>query len=308
MGKSKSVENQIQEERVNQQFIDEIQTSLRSQSDVLDAQIQRRVQDFYRGNGRTWSFVPYLSGGQFSFELEDTWNFDNLQKIIDAIGSGMTALLPGGTPVLPEGTKPESDAGEINRQAGINENLRVMVVANCTNLFTGILNSFGTISSVQVNQGDQSLPLGQGLRIFSGVGLNSRKDERFFRNKVTIGYYYLYYVYYSIDEFAQQVEQTLVAQYERTLIVLNIESEKLFNQYLNGDIDFMQYIARAEVLEIQTKRVLDKVNELRKASGDTRSIWDEQIKWLSYMKQNYAYNKDIGKRLSILIDEAQKEN
>lgn len=307
MGYSRSVQQQIERDRRNQQFIDQIEANLKRTLEGAENDLETRINNFYNSGSRIWQHRQYIIGSQQSYEIQDTWNLDNLLRLINNITNAVIGTVTGEI-ILPEGTEASSEVRDINRTADLNQDLRLLVSTNTINLFSGILNSFGAINTIKADRATQTISLGQGLRIFATIGVNIQRSASFFNNSFTIGYYYVYKVQYSLDEFAQQAEQTLVAQYNRDLQALNIASERVFQQYIDEIITIEQFLNTSSVLQNQTRAVIDKIAELnRNNRQDTIQLRQRQLAWLTRLQINYGYNKDVDPFLSPLINESKQK-
>ncbi|MBD2500929.1 hypothetical protein [Anabaena azotica] len=304
MGKSKSIQQQIEADKKNQQFIDQITANLQKTLAGAEADLQTRINDFYT-SGRNWKHAQYVFGAQQSYEVHDTWGLDNLTNLINSI---VTAVVSTVTGSLPEGTEASDEVPEINQAAGIDDNLQLLIATNTANIFTGLLNSFGAVNRVQSNRATRLSPLGQGLRLFTTVGIDVQQSASFLNNRFVIGYYYLYRVEYSHDEFNQQAEQTVAGQYQITLELLNMASEEIFQQYINRQITLQQYLKSAQFIEDATKDVIAKIAELNKNNRqDTIQLMEGQLARLIGLQINYGYDKDVDAFISPFIAEAKQK-
>ena len=110
---------------------------------------------------------------------------------------------------------------------------------------------------------------------------------------------FIYKVVYSLDEFKQQAEQTLVAQYDRTLNALNIASERNLDNYLNEKITIQQYITNSDLYENKTIAVQEKINAIG-TKETIIAIMKNQISWQNRMLTNFGYDNTVRERISRL--------
>lgn len=304
MGRSRSLEKMLAEEKRNKERLDEISRDLDSQLKDADQALRQQAKSFYQNDGRNWTYSEYLSGQQSDFQLEDSWSLDNLSSIIDKISSAVVGTVTGNITNVPEGTSVAPGAEKINKTGDLTTDTRLLVATNCFNLLSGIVNSFGSISKVQVHTGSSTIPIGQGLRIFATVATNVSQQRSFFSNKILCTYRYAYFVPYSIDEFHQQAERTLVAQYERTLNTLNKASQQNDDKFANGTIDLDQYLETADKLEARTLEVIRKIEQLKKRDGDLKGIAELHMRQSAFLvgrKIELARTKNLATRFDKLL-------
>nr|NLU60091.1 hypothetical protein [Pseudomonas sp. BIGb0427] len=249
MGRSNSVNKLLEEEKKNRERLEQISRDLITQQKNAESELQADQIQFYTNSQRTWKYSSYVTGANSDFQLSDTWSLENLKKIIDQITNAVVGTVTGTITGLPEGTTASPDATKTNASGGLTEDTRLMIAANCLNLLSGLINSFGHSSKIQVSTAKSSVPLGQGLRIFASVACNVSQERSFFNNKIMSCYRYCYNVNYSLDEFSEQAERTLVAQYELTLNALNTAAKLNYDNFVSKQIDIRQYMETADYIE-----------------------------------------------------------
>ncbi len=300
MGKSKSIEQQIKEDKRNQEFLDELQKKLQEDSAAAVAEIDARVQEFYEDRPEKWDHSPFILGEQTDYQLSSSWSLANLSEIVNKVADAVMGTVIGKDTKLPEGIEADPDANDVAEVGGFTKDMRLMVATNCFNLLSGILNSFGATNSVMIKQASQNVPIGQGLRIFAHVAMRNTKNKSFFHEQVVNSYMFVFQVVYSLDEFKQQAEQTLVAQYERTLNALNIASERVYNEFVSANITIEQYMDTSDRLELRTKEVINKINSIN--SDAVVTIMLKQLQWLRTQKIEFGHNSKIRDRIEAMID------
>ncbi|MEW9682676.1 hypothetical protein [Pseudomonas sp. TE50-2] len=304
MGRSKSLEKMLAEDKRNKERLDEISAELDVQLKGADEALRKEAKNFYQNDGRNWKYSEYISGKQSDFQLEDSWSLENLSKIIDKISSAVVGTVTGQITNVPEGTTVAPDAEKINKSGDLTADTRLLVATNCFNLLSGIVNSFGSISKVQINTASSTIPIGQGLRVFASVATNVSQQRSFFSNKILCTYRYVYFVPYSLDEFHEQAERTLVAQYERTLNALNKASLQNDDKFSSGSIDLEQYLETADRLEARTLDVIRKIEQLRKKDGDLKAIAELHMRQTAFVvgrKIELARTKNLAQRFDKLL-------
>ena len=117
-------------------------------------------------------------------------------------------------------------------------------------------------------------------------------------------YRYGYVVSYSLDEFLQQAEQTLVAQYEMTLNALNIAAKDNYNSFVKKEIDLRQYKETADFIEEMTIEIIEKIkvlNQRERASDRTQTVYADQIKFLKHCLIEYGFDAEVSTHITAQI-------
>jgi hypothetical protein len=303
MGRSHVIEQMIKDNADNEQLLSNIEETLLADTGKVTGKLYEMIMSFYTGNERKWVHEKYVTGHLTSYELVREWSLDNVVHTISNIVSVVITKEEPILSLLPIGVNTSPDIYTINLRAGIDETHDVMIRSNVINTVTSMVNSLGNINVANKGIIHRSVSLGQGLRLFIGLSHYSVRSDSFFDNLITLGYYYIFNIHYSYDEFSNQVEQSIIEQYNRTLNDLRDASEENFNHYLENIITFEQYIVRSDIITQQIKEVNDRVEELRKETiANFKSIDDGVEKWYRRMFHEYGHNKDIHKILTQMIN------
>ncbi len=123
MGKSKSIEQQLKEDKKNRELINELELELAEKCKESEATINQKIQEFYEGGERNWKFAPFVNGSQSSYQLSDTWSLDTLSNLIDTISDIVIGSVTGDQTKLPEGTQVSDESNEINKTAGLTKDM-----------------------------------------------------------------------------------------------------------------------------------------------------------------------------------------
>jgi hypothetical protein len=260
MGKSKSVEDLIDDNEKNRVRLSELDAELETQEQAAIDKMEGQATEFYADNN--WEFKNYLGGSQRDYQLSETWNLKNLADVIDGIGGAAIGGLGGVLTPPPEGTVLSSDSSELNEIGGITYDTRLMIASNCLRILTSTLQSFGNTTAIGLKDADDTTPLGQGLRIFTSVTSITSQEDGFFDSKVLNSYRFSYRVYFSLDEFKQQALQSLLAQYNSTAEVYVLQGDRVAEQFKNQEINFEQYLALAAQVTLVHEELTKKIQEL----------------------------------------------
>lgn len=297
MGTSNSVKKLLEKSERDRKRLEEINSDLEAKVAHMKNELREEQGYFYENSQRNWKFSDYVSGAHSDFQTSATWSLDNLSAMIQNITNAVVGAL-GPVKDLPDGAEVSKGVAEINKDGGITQDVRLLVAANCLNLLSGIVNSFGKSSKVQISSAKNSIPIGQGLRIFAAVACNVTQEKGFFDNKVMNCYRYGYLISYSLDEFIEQAEMALVAQYELTLNAFNMAAKDNYNDFVNKEIDLRQYKETADMIEEMTIEVIEKIKALNQKDGEsarTLTVYKSQIEFLKSCLVNYGFDSEVSK-------------
>jgi len=304
MGKSKSVQQMYKESEEFRKHIENVETRLKEQLGDDQARLITTAENFYHNSERSWSNSLYLLGAQSDFETVSSWSLENVANIISKISDAVIGTVVGEETELPAGTDVSPDVNEITKKGDLTKDTRLLIASNCFNLLQGIVNSFGSVSTIQEKYAESSIPIGQGLRIFAMVACNVSRESSFFRKEILSSYRFAYRVYYSLDEFREQAERTLVAQYERTLTAYNIASERNLEQFSDGTIQLEQYTANAKMLETLTLDVIEKIEDLKKKDGDfegIKALYENHANFIRRLRIQHGTKRHVTERLDNML-------
>lgn len=299
MGKSKSVEKLLAESKKNQEKLKEIEADLELEMGNSVEFLNEEAENFYKQNN--WTYKNYLNGAQFDFQTTSTWSLNNLSEIINKIAESVIGTVTGKVEV-PEGTSVDDDVTDINEEGGITKDRRLLIASNTFNLLSGLVRSFGSTSTIQIKSANNTIPIGQGLRIFAKVSTKVTKEKSFFNDNTMCSYIFSYKVAYSLDEFSQEAEQALVSQLQADLDALHIASEENLKQYKNKEIDIKQYFATSTELKNYTKEVQNQINEIKKGKDRLLFLEEQMAIEKKYLADFDLISKEENKLLYNNID------
>ena len=279
MGRSKSVDKLLKDSQANAKRLKEIQNDLDKESGDFAKELSEKAKDFYSENN--WEYKRYLEGHQYDFQTYSTWSLNNLSEIINKISESVIGTVSGEI-VVPEGTKVDDDVEKINKDAGISKDRRLLIASNTFNLLSGLVRSFGSTSTIQISSAEQTIPIGQGLRIFARVSTQVTQEKGFFKDQKMCSYIYAYSVFYSLDEFEEEGKLALVEQLQYDLDALHAASQDNLKQYQDKEIGIEQYFETSNKLKDYTRAVQAQIAEL-KEGNELDSFLKNQMK----LEENY---------------------
>jgi len=235
-------------------YINKIETELEAKAKKYGDDMDAKIKAFYTDND--YDKTDFISGRNADFMQASEWSLSNVKKIIDAISKAVF-----GEGKLPDGVEANKDLGKSIAQVG---DLEVYVAGKCFEVLSGIIESFGSASSVSFNSSYKSEPLGNGMRLFATVVCDSYKSSSFFNNDEIYQYLYMYEVKYSVGEAQTQEKMTLTKLYEDQIATFTDKVESLLEQLENDKITPEQYSDLQEVYNALIAKATAALDALKK--------------------------------------------
>src|SRR6218665_576369 len=237
MGHSPTIKEMESKEDEYRAYINKIEQELEAKAKKYGDDMESKIKAFYTDNN--YEKTDFISGRNADFMQSAEWSLANVKKIIDAISKAVF-----GEGKLPDGVQANKDLGKSIAQAA---DLEVYVAGKCFEVLGGIIESFGSASSVSFNSSFKSESLGNGLHLFATVVCDSYKSSSFFNTEEIYQYLYIYEVKYSVGEAQTQEKMTLTKLYEDQIATFTDKVEQLLEKLESDKITPEQYTDLQEV-------------------------------------------------------------
>lgn len=256
MGKSQSIQQMESKEDDYRQYLSKIQDQLNQRANLAEKDMDNRVDDFYKHNN--YQMIDFISGKNSDFMQSSEWSLENVKKIIDAISKAVF----GAKGPVPEGTEVKNKE-KITSSISEAENLQVYIAGKCFDVLSGIIESFGSASSVSYNSSYKEVSLGNGLHLFAMVISDSYKSQSFFDNQEIYQYLYIYKVFYSAEEAKTEAKMEITGMYEDQITTFKNKVEDLLQQLTDDKITPAQYESTYNIYQKMIDDSVAKLNELK---------------------------------------------
>ncbi len=255
VGRSPSIQDLENQEDAYRAYLKKLEQELSTRAQSSQADLDARVKAYYATN--KYDSVDFISGKNSDFMQKADWSLANVKTIIDAISD---AIFGGGSPPSGVGIKKTAQT-----DAAIAEmaDLEVYVAAKCFEVLSGIIESFGSASSVSFSENYKNEPLGNGLHLFAKVVCDSYKSTDFFNNEEIYEYLYIYYVKYSVEEAKTQAKIEVTKLYENQIATFVKKVDDLLSQLTDGTITPEQYQSSADMFQKLIDASRQKLDELK---------------------------------------------
>jgi hypothetical protein len=254
MGKSQNIAQMVQQNQSYQDYLQKLQDDLISKSKKYESDMKDSIEKYYKDN--KWNKEDFISGKNADFMQESDWSLDNVQNIINAIASSIF-----GNGQTPDGVN-ITKGSDVSAAIGEMGSWETYIAGKCFEVLSGIIESFGSASSVQFSSSYKDEPLGNGLHLFVTVMCNSYKSKDFFDNQEIYEYLYLYEVKYSTGEAKQQADIALTQLYEDQIAAFISKSEDLIKKLQKNKITPEQYQTNNAIYSALIQAAKDALNQL----------------------------------------------
>ncbi|WP_394201487.1 hypothetical protein [Shewanella waksmanii] len=255
MGKSKSIAQMESREDEYRAYLAKLEKQLEDKTEQVQHMLQQSMHDYYESNN--YSYSEFLSGKNADFMQESEWSLSNLKRIIDAISKAIfgESNLPSGVTI--------AKSEEVGKAISEMENMEVYIAGKCFEVLSGIVESFGSSSSVSYTSSFKHEPLGNGLHLFASVACDSYKSKSFFDNESVYQYLYVYNVRYSVDEAQKESQIALTELYEDQISTFKGKVEDLLKQLSDDKITPEQYESTSHIYDLLISESEKKLEELK---------------------------------------------
>lgn len=233
MGHSPSIKEMENKEDEYRAYINKIEAELEGKAQKYGNDMQEKITAYYKDNN--YDKTDFISGRNSDFMQATEWSLANVKKIIEAISKAVF----GGGAAVPDGTTVKKV--DLGKSIAELTDLEAYVAGKCFEVLGGIVESFGSSSTVSFNSSYKSQPLGNGMHLFATVVCDSYKSQSFFENQEIYQYLYIYEVKYSVGEAQSQAKEELTQLYEDQITTFTAKVENLLAQLQDDKITPEQY-------------------------------------------------------------------
>ena len=260
MGMSpKTLEQMKEDEDSYRAYIRKLEDELEKDAQKHSEDMQKCINDYYKEN--EYDKKDFISGKNADFMQQSDWSLKNVKTIIDAISKSIF-----GEGKSPEGVTIEK-VEEVGKAIAEMKNMELYIAGKCFEVISGIVESFGSASSVSFNSDYKDEPLGNGLHLFTTVVCSSYKSTSFFNNNEIYQYLFIYEVKYSVKEAEQEAKLELTELYEDQIVTFKKKVENLLTQLEEDKITPEQFDSSNEIYNGLIAKVEKKLKELELAAA-----------------------------------------
>lgn len=255
MGHSASIAEMAQKEDEYRAYLQKLKSNLEAQSKQALTDMQTRINDFYNENG--YNKTAFIGGQNADFMQRSEWSMQNVKVIIDAIAKAVF-----GDSKAPEGVTIDK-AEAIGAAISAMEHMEIYIAGKCFEVLSGIVESFGSSSSLSSQSHYDHKPLGYGLHLFTTVVAESYTSESFFKNTEIYEYLYIYEVNYSLEEAEKEAKLAKTKLYSDQIAAFVKKGEDLLKKMEVGEMTPEQYKAQDAIYETLIEASTKKLAELK---------------------------------------------
>jgi len=284
MGHSPSIQELRDKQQEVDKYLDSLKEKLSGQAKSATDALQQQIKTFYSQNN--WANTIFVSATHYDFMQQKDWSLSNVKAIIDTIslavfgdpnapsggkssGGGTGSANGGSSSTLPSGQSTLKTGDNVNITDPVRlamdamGGLEVYIASKIFDIISGVIESFGTSTSVDFQNDTKSESLGNGFQLFITVAKEGYQSSEFFDNEFIQTYMYTYEVHYSHDQAVNEGDMTALPA-EINLYVTSIQklTAKLaaeLDLLMNGNIDQQQYQSQTD---LYNKMLVDNQTKL----------------------------------------------
>ena len=254
MGKSPSIEEMEAKEDRYREYIHKLENELKIRADKYEDQLDKKINEYFKDN--EWDYQNFLSGRNVDFLHEKDWSLDNLKNIIDQISKAIF-----GDTKAPAGVTIEKTE-EMGKAIKNMEHLELYIAGKCFEIISGILDSFGTKTTMGFNASVEVKPVAPGLTLFVAVVGDSYQSHDFFEDEMIYQYFYIYDLRFSVKQAEAQAHQADVSLYADSLGTFRQKLEELNEDLGEDKIDGQEYATKTAIFENLMAKYEEKIRQL----------------------------------------------
>ena len=219
MGKSKTIEEKMAEDKKFRAYMDELQSEAKKEEERILTEINALVKKQYDENG--WDYARLFGDKQSDYQNYDDWSLTRVMNIIDSIGNALSggnfpsSAVPGSNEAKKSTVE---DAKDFLGSFGADYSL---VIARVQAMVSGILAQFGVASEASRKTSLKDMPLSGGLHLFFGSSGAVFTQNTFFTNQFIGSFQIVYETYMSVDEARALGLQQILVTTQKELAILN---------------------------------------------------------------------------------------
>ncbi|NNG74607.1 hypothetical protein HLI18_33175 [Rhizobium laguerreae] len=176
MGHSPSIAELGAKQTAFNDYLETIESQLDQKAAGIEMALQNLINNTYKTDG--WHHQVYIKGKKTEFIRSSDWSLDNVKKIIGAVGKAMF----GNSKDMPNGINMEAETEKMGAAIKGMANLELYITSKVFDVLSGVIESFGSSSSLTYNTGLKTVPLGNGFRLFAADSADSFKSTEFFNS------------------------------------------------------------------------------------------------------------------------------
>ncbi|MFD1771425.1 hypothetical protein [Sphingobacterium suaedae] len=277
MGKSKTIEQKMQEDKKFREYMDQLGQEARKEEERILVDIRNTVSSHYEEN--KWDHARLFGDKKSDFQNYDDWSLSRVNSIVDSIGN---ALSSGDYPSKNVPGSEDADKSTVDKAkefTGAFAGDYSLIIARVKTLISGVLSQFATASKATRKSSFNDIPLSGGLHLFFGSTGEVFTQNTFFTNQFIGSFQIVFEVYMSVDEAKaigiQQILQT-------TEFELNLVKEQIIDVRIQAKKSLQKILEQEPEKYVATKATYDLIIESLKA--------DRAELMLEYDKYNQVTN------------------
>ncbi len=254
MGKSKDIEALDGSNDKFQAYLKKITIELQQKAESHIKDMNKEIDDYYAQNG--WKSEKFIAGKNADFMHTSVWSLDRVTEIVNAISGAVF----GGTPP-PKGTE-VTPTPDIGAALATMANLQLYFASRVVVALTGILEAFGSSTSISFRTQYKSEVLGNGFHLFTVMACDSYDSEGFFEKERIIEYLYAYDLRFSSGEAKSHAKIALVDALTDAINALGKKIKEATKKWMSDLLSDAQYKSVLGTYKEIQDELMDQLRDL----------------------------------------------
>lgn len=255
MGKSKTIEQQLDTNEEFQKYIDSMTVKMDTNVSKISSELDSMIDKHYKSYDDA---QPLLEGKYQHLSTVSEWSLASVQKLINACRNSIFGQ------VTPDGSSKNNISEEVSLAIqGINQR-GVLIASAAFNIVQSLLIGFTNETKTDVMYKVDVKPLAPGLTLFIGAANNIYSHAEFFKNETIIQNMFVYKVYFSIKEGEYTSKLSDLEAYETEKQALRKNIEAISSAIVKLDVVSENYLAKLATYTMITEQLNNNLKNISK--------------------------------------------
>jgi hypothetical protein len=254
MGKSNDIQALEESNAKFQAYLKQITQDLATKSENQVKMLKQEIDDYYTLNN--WTSEKFIAGENVDFMHTSDWSLDRVNEIIKAISSAVF----GGSPA-PKGTD-ISVTPESGTALAAMANLELYLASRVFVALSGVLEAFGSSTSISFKTQYKSEALGNGFHLFTVMACDSYDSQGFFQKEKILEYLYSYEVRFSSGEANSHARIPLIEALTDSINVLAQKIKDAAKKWQKDTISDEQYVELVKKYKDLQDSLLEQLKDI----------------------------------------------
>lgn len=257
MGKSKTIEQQANQDAAIRAYLDDINKQLQADVDAAAKELDTAKEKYFKDGGIT-DAKPFLQGKNSDIQLISEWSLANIQTMINKVKDVVfekQGSLPGAGIV--------KDASVVSSMQSVTAlaDMNVFLASKAFDAIASILSAFTTGNDTSVQKNNKTEMVAPGIIMFMVILEKAHRSKDFFNNETHAENIFIYEFWFSLQQ-GQAVSQfNDLAAYEDLKQAFRTRISALGKKVADPSVDFEDIKKLQDQIDYYGKQLTDLTNK-----------------------------------------------